>query len=163
MSTLGSNQLQPKLGDAYLKLQLDFQILSVLLLEHIQEVLVIPVEQITFMPNMPEYVLGLINRRNKVLWLVDFPQMLGLQSLGRDVQQYHIAIARLENMLLGLAVEHVRGVIRLTADEIGSPQEEDNPNLKPYLQGWVSEQEENLIVLDAKAIINAPIFQGNKF
>ena len=152
MSTLGSNQLQPKLGDAYLKLQLDITIVSALLLDHIQEVLVIPVEQITFMPNMPEYVLGLINRRNKVLWLVDFPQMIGLESLERDVQQYHIAIARLENMLLGLAVEQVRGVIRLTADEIESPQDDDAPNLKPYLKGRVSEQGGSLIVLDAKAI-----------
>ncbi|MDJ0636741.1 MAG: chemotaxis protein CheW [Xenococcaceae cyanobacterium MO_188.B29] len=157
MSTLGSNQLQPKLGDAYLKLQLDLTTVSALLLDHIQEVLVIPVEQITFMPNMPDCVLGLINRRNKVLWLVDFPQMMGLESLERDVRQYHIAIARLENMLLGLAVEQVRGVIRLTAAEIESPQDDDAPNLKPYLKGRVLEQGESLMVLDAKAIINAPI------
>ncbi len=157
MSTLGSNQLQPKLGDAYLKLQLDLTTVSALLLDHIQEVLVIPVEQITFMPNMPDCVLGLINRRNKVLWLVDFPQMMGLESLERDVRQYHIAIARLENMLLGLAVKQVRGVIRLTAAEIESPQDDDAPNLKPYLKGRFLEQGESLMVLDAKAIINAPI------
>ena len=157
MSTLGSNQLQPKLGDAYLKLQLDLTTVSALLLDHIQEVLVIPVEQITFMPNMPDCVLGLINRRNKVLWLVDFPQMMGLESLERDVRQYHIAIARLENVLLGLAVKQVRGVIRLTAAEIESPQDDDAPNLKPYLKGRFLEQGESLMVLDAKAIINAPI------
>ena len=145
----------PKLNDGYLKLQLESQKSSVLLLEHIQEVLVMPVEQITFMPSMPEYVLGLMNRHSKVLWVVDLPQMLGLQSLEQNIQQYHIAIIRVEHIPLGLAVQKVLGVMRLTSEEIEVPPNNQIPNLTPYLRGCVSEQEGRLLVLDTKAIVDA--------
>ena len=160
MSALKSNQLQPQLGDAYLKLQLEFTILSVVLLEHIQEVLVMPVEQITFMPSMPKYFLGLINRRGKVLWLIDLPQMLGLDSLERNVQKYHIAIVQLENMLLGLAVQQVQGVVRLRGDEIESPLNNSVPNLIPYFKGYVVQQEESLLILDTQAITQKLVQHG---
>ena len=150
-----------QLSDGYLRLQLETKTSSVLLLEHIQEVLVMPVEQITFMPSMPEHVLGLMNRRSKVLWVIDLPQMLGLESLERNVQQYHIAIVRLENMPLGLAVQQVRGVMRLTVDEIESPLNNWGPNLIPYLRGCVCQQDESLLVLDTNAIINAPNLAHN--
>ena len=156
MSVLESNPLQPKLGDAYLKLQLDREILAVVLLEHIQEVLVMQVEQITFMPSMPEYVLGLMNRRNKILWVIDLPQMLGMKPLAQNLQQHHIAVIRLENILLGVAIRQVRGVTRLTVEEIKSPLKNLVSNLIPYTKGSVVEQSENLLVLDTSAIINTP-------
>ena len=156
MSVLETNPLQPKLGDAYLKLQLEREILAVFLLEHIQEVLVMPVEQITRLPSMPEYVLGLMHRRSKVLWVIDLPQMLGLEPLEPNLQQHHIAIVRLEEILLGLAVQQVRGVTRLTAEEIESPLDNWVPNLISYLNGCVVQQSESLLVLDIQAVINTP-------
>ncbi len=161
MSALGVSQLQPPLGDAYLKLRLEFPILSVVLLEHIQEVLAIPVEQITFMPSMPEYFLGLMNRRGKVLWVIDLPQMLGLASLERDTLQYHIAIIQLENMLLGLAVQQVQGVTRLTEDELESSLNNSVPSLMPYCQGCVVKEKENLLVLNTEAITDALVAAHN--
>lgn len=160
-SVLESNQLQLPLGDAYLRLQLELKVLSVALLEHIQEVLVLPGEQITLMPSMPDYVLGLMNRRSKVIWVVDLPQMLGLNPLGKDIQQYHIAIVSLENMLLGLAVQQVQGVVRLTVNDIQPSLNDATPNLIPYLRGAVVRQSENLLVLDLKAIMIAPISHHN--
>lgn len=154
MSTLEENQLQPQSGDAYLKLQLEFPILSVVLLEHIQEVLVMPIEQITFMPSMPEYVLGLMNRRGKVLWVIDLPHMLGLEPLGRDIRQYHIAIIKLDNMLLGLAVQQVQGVTRLTEEEIESSLHNSAPDVITYFKGCVLQEEESLLVLNTEALSN---------
>ena len=156
-----SDQSESKLGDAYLQLQLEAEIASVLLLENIQEVLVMPIEQITFMPSMPDCFLGLMNRRSHVLWVIDLPQMLCLEPLKRDVQQYHIAIARVDNRPLGLAVQQVRGVIRLTAEEIESPLNNSPLSLTPYLQGCVQQQEENILVLDTKAILNSPSLDNN--
>ena len=155
MSTLEENQLQPQLGNAYLKLQLEFPILCVVLLEHIQEVLVMPIEQITFMPSMPDYVLGLMNRRGKVLWVIDLPHMLGLESLERDRQQYHIAIIKLGNMLLGLAVQQVQGVKRLTEEEIESSLHNSVPHLIPYFKGCILQEEESLLVLNTEALTDA--------
>ncbi len=158
---LQSNQSKKDLGDPYLSLQLDSQTAAVLPMEHAQEVLVVPVERIVPMPNMPECVLGLLNQRSRVFWAIDLPQMLELQPIDRDVQQYNIAIVRVENVPLGLVVQEVKGVMRLSADALQSPIGAFAPSLTPYLRGWVQQKSDALLVLDAKAIMRSPILHGD--
>lgn len=146
--------------DIYLKFQLDEQTHAILSMEHAQEVLTVPVGRITPMPNMPKCVLGLLNRRNRVLWVIDFAQMLKLQPLDINAQQYNMAIIRVGQVPLGLVVQKLKGVTRFTPDCIQFPQGLVTSNLAPYLHGYILQQKEILLVLNAKAIMHSPILHS---
>ncbi|MGK7949188.1 MAG: chemotaxis protein CheW [Xenococcaceae cyanobacterium] len=122
--TLEFKPLSPKLGDAYLKLQLEEKVRSILPLGQIKEVALIQREQVTFIPGMAKCILGLVYRRNQVIWLVDLPQILNLKPIQCPREHYQVAIANHENMALGLVVQQIQEVIRLHKAEINFLTEE---------------------------------------
>jgi twitching motility protein PilI len=129
-------------------------------MEYVQEVLIVPVARITPMPNMPECILGLLNRRNRVLWAIDLAQVLNLQPVDANAQQYHIIIIRVEQVPLALVVQEVKGVTRFTPDCIQPPLELDESNIIPYIDGYILQQQETLLVMNAKAVINSSILHN---
>src|SRR5919202_169115 len=86
------NHNKKNLGDAYLKFQLAQQTPAVLSMSRAQEVVVLPVSRLTPMPNMPPHVMGLLNRRSRVLWVIDLARMLGLPPVEINVQHYNVII-----------------------------------------------------------------------
>ena len=149
------NQIDRTLVDTYLRFQLEPQTPAILAMEHAQEVLIVPVERITPMPNMPECVLGLLNRRNRVLWVIDLAQMLELQPLDTSAQQYHMAIIRVGQVALGLVVQEIKGVTRVKPDCIQSARGLVTSSLTPYLHGCIWQEKEILLVLNAEAIVHS--------
>ncbi|AFY76941.1 MAG: purine-binding chemotaxis protein CheW [Hydrococcus sp. C42_A2020_068] len=164
LSTLNlqSNRSQKAVGQAYLKFQLDAKTQAALSMDAAQEVLIVPSSRLTFMPNMPYCVLGLLNQRSRVYWVVDLPQLLEMPMLPSDTQQYNITIARSGNMALALAVLTVRGVTRFLPEAIQSPIGTVAPGLTPYLQGLVPQEREILLVLDPEAILNSTALNANR-
>jgi positive phototaxis protein PixI len=154
LALLPKKPLHPKnQGDTYLKFQLGEKTSAVLSMSRAQEVIVLPPGRLTPMPNMPPYVLGLLNRRSRVLWVIDLGKMLGLPEVLTNVQQYSIIIIRNSSGALGLVVQTVEGVVRLTPDSIQSPHGQVSSNLVPYLRGCTLQEREILLVLDTEAIM----------
>lgn len=143
--------------DAYVTFQLDQQTPAVLAMKHAQEVLVVPVGRITPMPNMPECVLGLLNRHSRVLWVINLAQMLKLQPIAPITQQYTIVIIKVGQVPLGLIVQEVQGVMRFKPDSIQSSPGIIPSNIAPYLEGCILQQKQILLVLKAEAIVNSPL------
>ena len=148
-----SPQNKKSLGDSYLKFQLGQQIPAVLSMSRAQEVVVLPVGRLTPMPNMPAPVMGLVNRRSRVLWVIDLARMLGLPGVELNVQHYSVVIISNETSTFGLIVHAVESVVRLTPELIQSPINQVSSGLIPYLRGCVLQEKEILLVLDAEAII----------
>jgi positive phototaxis protein PixI len=154
-----STKAQRASGEAYLRFQLCPQVPALISMRHAQEALNLPVRQLTPMPNMPACLLGLMNRRSRILWVVDLPQLLGLSMLGGGVQQYNVIIIQVGAVLLGLAMQQVDGITWLEADALQSPLRQVDPMVIPYLSGCVLQEQEIALVLDATAIVNSPTFQ----
>lgn len=148
------------IGDIYVRFQIDVHTPAILSMELVQEVLIIPVARITLMPNMPECILGLLNRRNRVLWVIDLAQMLNLQPVDANAQQYHVIIIRVEQVSLALIVQEVKGVTRFTPDCIQSTVELDASNITPYINGYILQQQETLLVMNAEAIRHSSILRS---
>jgi positive phototaxis protein PixI len=127
-----------------------------------QEAIAIPASRVTPMPNMPACVLGLLNHKSRVIWVVSLPQMLGLESQNLNVQQYNIAIIRSGKTSLGLVVPAIQGVVRLDVDMVQSIEGEVRPEQVPYLRGCLNQEQEMLWVLDAESIVRASIFTENR-
>jgi twitching motility protein PilI len=153
---MNSAEMETRPGERYLKFYLAEQIPAILAMEYVQEVLMIPARRITPMPNMPECVLGLLNRRNRVLWVVDLAQILSLQPLDSNIQQYNVILIQAKQMTLGVLVSAVKGVTHFTPDLVQSPQELVTSALIPYLHGCIVQEQELLLVVNAEAIVLAP-------
>lgn len=112
------------------------------------------------MPNLPSCVLGLLNQRSRIFWLVDLPAMLNLEPLDPRSQNYMVAIIWFENTPLALAVPEVRGVIRLPASAWQATSSGDPTlRLRTYVRGEVRlSEDERLPVLDAPTLINSPLW-----
>ncbi|MEA5616482.1 chemotaxis protein CheW [Cronbergia sp. UHCC 0137] len=152
--TLSSQPNQHSLGDNYLKFQLNQQTAAVLSIKYTQEAIIVPVESVTAMPNMPVCILGLMNWRSRIIWTVDLPKMFNLECIDHRLRQYNVIVVRVESQLLGLVVQEIKGTTKFTNDEIRSPIGQVASSLVPYLCGCIVQEEEIFLVLDAPSIIN---------
>lgn len=150
------------LGRPFLNLRLDGQIRAAIALNQLQEVLLLPAERLSAMPNMHPSFLGLMERRGRIFWVADLARIVRLPSQAAGWRQYEIVIVRVNagsgstDSLLGLAVEHIEGVIRLQRPEALSSLKEAPASFEPYLSGFIEAGEgETWPILDAIAIANS--------
>ena len=152
-------QSQPTTGDPYLKIRLTDRTTALLPMTYLQEVLVLPVARLAPMPGMPPCVLGLLNRRSRVFWAIDLAHLLQLESLGANLVQYDLVIARVGSNPLAMAVCGVEGIVRASRDSLQSPHGSVSAGLVPYLRGCVLFPSEISLVLDVAAIVRSPTLQ----
>ncbi len=88
---LSSPQIQTDLGEPYLRLQLDSQTQAILPMKYAQEVLVIQSHRLSSIPNMPSHIIGLVNQRNRLYWLIDLSLLLDLNFSCKTVREYNVA------------------------------------------------------------------------
>jgi twitching motility protein PilI len=129
--------------------------------QHTQEAVVVPVETISSMPNMPGCILGLMNWRSRIIWAVDLPKMLNLEYLDSRQRQYNVIIIRVDSVLLGLVVQEIQGTTKFMPEDIRSPVGQVASSLVPYLRGCVVQRKEILLVLDAQAIVQSSILRSD--
>jgi twitching motility protein PilI len=152
-------------GDPYLKFQLDRQTPAVFSMRHVQEALILPTRRLTPMPNMPAPILGLTNRRSRISWVVDLPQLLGLSALDSNTQQHTLVLVQIGVISISFAVQQVEGIARLQSEDIQAPHGQVMSSLVPYLRGCILQQQgqkqEVLLILDPEAIAQSALLQGN--
>ncbi len=158
--TRQSDRPQQLLGDAYLKFELAPGIRAILSMAQVQEVLALPMHRLTPMPNLPPALLGLMNRRSRVLWVADLARMLGVGCFDAGVRQCSILIVRGGRGGLGLAVQQVEGTAWLKPEEIQPVPSNLATNLLAYLRGCVVQSQEVWLVLDAEAILQSAALLG---
>lgn len=154
-----SNQVQ---GESYLRGQLTPQLTVLLPMEFVQESLLINEEQITAIPSMPDYFVGLMTSRDNVFALIDLPQLLGLTGkMSQPRRMYHTVVVRFwdsaitkKELLLGLAFDRIQGITRIDSAQIEPVVSSNIPkSIKAYLCGALPDKEQTLPVLDIPKII----------
>ena len=175
---LAHRQVQPggAGGATCLGFELNEQTPALFTMNQVQEIIVLPAQQITPMPNMPPCVLGLSTRRSRVLWLVDLAYMLLATPLPSNIRNYNVVIIRVaqrsqqqsmfissahNQVLLGLVVPTMRGVVHVAPELVQKPKGYFSPGLMPCLRGCLLQQDEMLLVLDAEAIARSPMLQSS--
>jgi positive phototaxis protein PixI len=159
MIELQEEQAQAIAGLPYLSLQLGPDVTVAVQLKFVRETLVLATDRFTQMPNVHPCLMGLVEHRSNVFWVLDLPQLLGFTPIDSTAIETHIAILQIGGTFIGLGVYRVGRVVRLAEPEIVLPRE--SPNVKtpselvPFLRGWVIQSEvlnDNLYVLDTEAI-----------
>jgi twitching motility protein PilI len=152
------------LGKLYLRCQITSAITALIPMEYVQESLLVPREEITPIPEMSGFFMGLMNSRDHVFFALDLPQLLGCSPLSPYSRDYHTIVINISPFLdqsltsegeifLGFAVNQIQGITRIISDEMRSPQENLSSSLTSYLQGWVMDKEQQLPVLDLATIV----------
>ena len=148
-------------GLPYLSLQIDQDVTIALPLKFVRETLVLSSERFTQMPNVHDCLMGLVEHRSNIFWVLDLPQLLGFAPLDSTLIETHIAILHIGTAFLGLGVHRIGRVLRISDVEIvshlGLPKTRTPAETVPFLHGWVAQlggTNTNIYVLDADAIAN---------
>ncbi|MEI6331207.1 MAG: chemotaxis protein CheW [Pseudanabaena sp. ELA645] len=156
---LREEQSQAIAGLPYLSLRLDHDVTVAVQLKYTRETLELSNERLTQMPNVHPCLMGLIEHRSNVFWVLDLPQLLGFTPIDSTAINLHIAILQIGGAFLGLGVTRIGRVLRFTEPEIVSPIQLPQLNLPseimPFLRGWIAQPQgltNNLYLLDAEAI-----------
>ena len=154
-SSLDQEDKDPR--SVYLKIYIDPQTQALLSMKNIQEAAILPSRLLTTMPNMPSYVLGLTNRRGRVMWVVDMSQMMGLSKVSFIPPKIDILVVKADGFTTALAVHKVEGTMRVLSEDINAVPSHLSLSLIPYLQGCVFKNKEIFLILDVEAIAQSPL------
>jgi positive phototaxis protein PixI len=146
---------QKKLGTAYLRLQFAPKATAAVAMQAARAALVVDVDRLTPLPNMPSYVIGLLAHRSRVLWTLDLAKILGFAPIDLRRSKVSVVLLEIDRQLVAFAVPEISGVLRFMPEEIISPLANFSAELVPYLQGWLPYEGETLLILSARALVTS--------
>ncbi len=121
-------------GDYYLRFQLTDSISALIDLKYVQESLTIQGDRITPIPNLPEYVVGLMSSRNQVFLAIDLAHIIGFTPETVNLRQYQTIIVRDTEItnnsqndevnLFGLTVKRIEGIARILPQDFSAVVED---------------------------------------
>lgn len=82
---------------------------------------IVRVPEITAVPNVPDYVEGVINLRGRIIPVVDLRKRFGQKSLEPD-KRNRIVVVEVENRSIGFLVHSASEVLKIPPSEVESPQ-----------------------------------------
>ncbi len=110
---------------------------------------------ITPLPHVPDFVLGVMNLRGNVVTVVDLRAILGL-PVDTQSRSSHNVIVHFEGERIGLAVDRIADVVRAPLDRIDElPANFENIDAR-FLQGVYAMEEELLLILDVHEALMVP-------
>ncbi len=122
-----------------------------LLVEQVREV--IKLWEITSVPNTPDYVLGVISLRGKVLPVIDLCKRLGLPPGARDGRA-RIIVVSLDEEETGLIVDRVTGVVKLLPEDVRpAPDTISEGAGAEFLRGIARKDDKLYILLDIEKAV----------
>jgi purine-binding chemotaxis protein CheW len=149
--------LQTPEGDLYLRFFIESGNEFAIPAMGIREVLAIAPEQITLVPNVSPLVMGVLNFRGQVIWVSDIGQFLGgTRLLNIERTEISVIVIEAQDIMVGLAVERVRGMEWLSLDKLEPLSNSTNDSMSPFLKGeWSQLTEQPLQLLDPLSILRS--------
>ena len=118
---------------------------------------IIRLQELTRVPNSPEFVDGVINLRGKVIPVIALRKRFGLPQQAHD-KETRIVVLETNSIVIGLVVDSVSEVLRIPADAVVPP-----PRLgtieKEFVSGVGKLDNRLLILLDLERIVSVPNLQ----
>lgn len=110
------------------------------------------ISKITRIPNLPKYVLGLINLRGDVVPVIDLKLKLGFNSNEID-DNMRIIIVKEDEILVGLLVDSSSEVLEISPDDIDRPPSSDSNELLGYMEGIGKTLSKMVILLNVQKLL----------
>jgi len=104
-------------------------------------------QDVTELPGTPEFVEGVIDLRGLIIPIIDLRKRLGISDKEYD-KKTRILVAIISGQIVGLIVDEVHEVIRLTEDEIKPPPKISGSFSATYIAGICDKDKEIIIILN---------------
>lgn len=114
---------------------------------------IIGIQHITYIPNQPEYVKGVINLRGQVIPVMEVRTKFKKPAIEYDDRTCIIVVNK-EDMLVGLIVDRVSEVINIKKSDT-SPTPDFNEKVKiEYIRGIAHPEGKVVILIDVDKLLN---------
>jgi len=117
----------------------------------VQEIIKIP--EVTRIPNMPEFIEGVINLRGKIIPIIDLRKRFNLTQKQKD-EEARIVITTIGGQAVGLVADSVSEVIRLPAEAIDPVPSVISHINSEYLSGVGKLDKRIIILLNMEKVLN---------
>ncbi len=122
-------------------------------ISEVQEV--VRYQEITPLPRVPDYILGVINLRGKIIPIIDLGKRIGVESSKENSKK--IIIVKKNNELYGLLVDKVKGVLKVSGDEIEDVRYGDLRLSEKYIKGLIRKDNNIIIILNLDNILSSEV------
>ena len=113
---------------------------------------IIRLRELTRVPNMPDFVDGVINLRGKVIPVIGLRRRMGIPA-GEADKRTRIVVAEVNGRVLGFVVDEVSEVLRISADKVEPPPKLGQVE-REYVQGIGKIDERLLILIDLSPLLS---------
>lgn len=117
---------------------------------------IVPCKRVTGIAKAPEFVQGLMNLRGQILTVLDIGVLLGLEK--REVRKESYVIV-FKHRPVGFIVDKIGDVVAIDQDLVGPIPANIEPGIQEYMESILTMPDDILMLLDAKKILSASIFQ----
>jgi purine-binding chemotaxis protein CheW len=115
---------------------------------------IIRLQEITRIPNTPDFVEGVINLRGKVIPVVDLRTRFGMENVERD-DDSRVVVVDVNGSEIGMIVDAVTEVSRIPESSIEPPTSVISTDDSEYLAGIAKAGEQMVLLLDIAGLISA--------
>jgi purine-binding chemotaxis protein CheW len=113
---------------------------------------IIRLRELTRVPNMPDFVDGVINLRGKVIPVIGLRRRLGIE-VGEVDKRTRIVVAEVNGKVLGFVVDEVSEVLRIPEASFEPPPKLGQVE-REYVQGIGKIDERLLILIDLSPLLS---------
>lgn len=149
----------------YFFVQLSQSVKVVLPLDSTQEVISLACGEVCPIPGVSPALLGVVNQRGKLLWVLDLADLLKVPSSQKTIRpQDNLTLlvlnppsklnARSQERQVGCVVSALKGVIALDSVDFQPLTKQIFSTLKPFSSAIALVEEKPVAVVDVKAILN---------
>ncbi len=117
---------------------------------HVQEIILMG--DITEIPEVPDYVCGLINLRGRVIPILDLRKRFHLEA-GMTTEHTRIIVLNTSGSTYGIVVDSVNEVLRIQPDQVETPPKGVTGMDSAYIKGLLKLEECIMILLDINKIM----------
>jgi chemotaxis signal transduction protein len=114
---------------------------------------IIPQQPVTPVPFVPATVAGIINHRGTIYTLIRFARLAGLGGPGRD-REGAVALLRLPEMAVGIAVEAIEGIERVPGSLLRTVTDGADPPTVPFLRRASDPSGRLVHAIDAEKLVD---------
>jgi len=115
---------------------------------------IIRMQEITKVPQMPDFIEGIINLRGNVIPIIDLRKRFGLSCAEKTIDS-RIVVVSVRERIVGIIVDGVSEVLRLSEEQIEPPPPAVSTAGREYIKGVGKLEKRLLILLDIDKILSS--------
>ena len=115
---------------------------------------IVRVEDITVIPDSPDFVKGVIDLRNEIVPIVSLSERFNMSVEEEDGEE-KIIIISIDDTLLGLEVSEVKEIVKIAINELQEAPEITRKYKRDYIKGVAKLDDSLLVILAVQKIFSS--------